>query len=162
MSRSGDGSPADIPCDALIATTRLTRRAVLEATTGLALSGCTRARKWETRSISADKGMVVLDLKDYPALATAGGMAAFKPSDTKKPVLVMRIENDQFRVLSLKCPHLGCTVRWNNEIQLLECPCHGSKFDDTGRRLEGPAKTALRALPATREGTQLRFKTTQE
>jgi cytochrome b6-f complex iron-sulfur subunit len=70
----------------------------------------------------------------------------------------MRIEHDQFRVLSLRCPHLGCTVRWDNDVQLLVCPCHGSKFADDGAVLEGPAQQPLTTLRSALTGTWLRYK----
>lgn len=38
-----------------------------------------------------------------------------------------------------KCSHLGCKLVWNEEEKVYECPCHGSRFDKTGRRLAGPA-----------------------
>jgi Rieske Fe-S protein len=126
---------------------------------GLVASGCSKAAKWDLKSVAAKDGVVELDLKDYPPLATAGGMVAIKPRDGTPPMLVMRIENDQFRVMSLKCPHLGCTVRWDDALQLLACPCHGSKFSDFGQRLEGPAKSGLPMYPSRRDGTHIFIKT---
>ena len=139
----------------------VTRRMMLGATAGLVLVGCSKStKKWETKKVESNSGVVEIDTKDYPELATPGGMLAMKPSDAKRPVLVMRIEHNQFRVMSLKCPHLGCTVRWDNEEQLLRCPCHGSRFKDNGEVSKGPAKNSLTQYPAETAGTRLRFKVT--
>lgn len=43
--------------------------------------------------------------------------------------------------MSAICTHLGCTVgkvEWG-----YQCPCHGSKFDSSGRVLAGPAPRPL-------------------
>jgi Rieske Fe-S protein len=153
--------PEELQCDALLPPHRLTRRAVFGVLGGLAAAGCSKSAKWSTKPVAAEQGIVELDLKDYPELATPGGMIAVKPSGSKGPVLVMRIENDDARVMSLRCPHLGCTVRWNNEVQLLDCPCHGSQFDDHGRKVRGPSKSGLEQYPSQRVGTKLQFKIPQ-
>jgi Rieske Fe-S protein len=121
--------------------------------------GCAgNAKKFEAKRVEAKDGFVELDTKDYPDLVTPGGMVALEPSGQKKPVLVMRIENDRFRVLSLECTHLGCTLRWDDTTQGLACACHGSRFDDAGRVLEGPAKRSLDEYPSQLSGTRLQFK----
>jgi Rieske Fe-S protein len=71
----------------------------------------------------------------------------------------MRLEHDTFRVMSLRCTHLGCTVRWDNDAQVLRCPCHGSRFADDGRPVQGPAKRSLTVYPSQLLGTKLMFKT---
>ncbi|MBQ4578293.1 MAG: FAD-dependent oxidoreductase [Clostridia bacterium] len=38
-----------------------------------------------------------------------------------------------------RCPHLGCALRWNAAERSWDCPCHGSRFDEAGRLLDGPA-----------------------
>ncbi len=38
-----------------------------------------------------------------------------------------------------KCPHLGCQLSWNPDELSWDCPCHGSRFDYTGRLLDNPA-----------------------
>lgn len=43
--------------------------------------------------------------------------------------------------ISTTCTHLGCTVAIT--AQGFACPCHGSKFDATGRVVGGPAPRAL-------------------
>jgi Rieske Fe-S protein len=49
-----------------------------------------------------------------------------------------------FQVLSLDCPHLGC--RLNSESDGYACPCHGSRFDESGALLRGPAVTPLKRM----------------
>lgn len=43
-----------------------------------------------------------------------------------------------------RCPHLGCTLRWNAAEHSWDCPCHGSRFDADGRCLDNPAMRDLR------------------
>ncbi|MBI2350707.1 MAG: Rieske 2Fe-2S domain-containing protein [Deltaproteobacteria bacterium] len=50
-------------------------------------------------------------------------------------------ETGGLRAMSVRCTHLGCTVgkvEWG-----YQCPCHGSRFDSTGRVLRGPAPKPL-------------------
>lgn len=43
--------------------------------------------------------------------------------------------------LSAVCTHLGCIVR--EEGAGFACPCHGSRYDDDGRVVDGPAPRGL-------------------
>jgi len=63
-------------------------------------------------------------------------------------IIVVRSGPDAYRALSVECPHSGCAVS-NVVGQRLVCPCHGSEFDASGRRLAGPAPTGLAALDVT-------------
>jgi len=48
---------------------------------------------------------------------------------------------DGIGAMSAACTHLGCTVarvEWG-----FQCPCHGSRFDSTGRVVGGPAPQPL-------------------
>lgn len=48
------------------------------------------------------------------------------------------------RALSAVCTHLGCTVNWVPDNDRIECPCHGSIFDElNGKVLGGPAPRPL-------------------
>ncbi len=42
-----------------------------------------------------------------------------------------------------RCPHLGCTLKWNEMERSWDCPCHGSRFDEHGRLLDNPANGDL-------------------
>ena len=41
------------------------------------------------------------------------------------------------------CPHLGGVLRWNDAEHSWDCPLHGSRFDNDGALLEGPATCSL-------------------
>jgi len=45
---------------------------------------------------------------------------------------------------SLVCTHLGCTLAENGAE--FACPCHGSRFDENGAVLAGPAQKPLKNL----------------
>ncbi len=52
-----------------------------------------------------------------------------------------------FYALSAHCTHLGCIVNFDPKTQKFHCPCHGSAFDISGKRIAGPAKGPLLRLP---------------
>ena len=45
--------------------------------------------------------------------------------------------------LSAVCTHLGCVTAWRPELDMIACPCHGSKFHRDGIKIEGPAPRPL-------------------
>lgn len=45
--------------------------------------------------------------------------------------------------VSRRCTHLGCRVNFRRELNVIECPCHQSRFSVQGTRLSGPAKDDL-------------------
>ena len=46
-------------------------------------------------------------------------------------------------MVSTKCTHLGCQLEWNADEHSWDCPCHGSRFDFTGKLLDNPAMENL-------------------
>jgi glycine/D-amino acid oxidase-like deaminating enzyme/nitrite reductase/ring-hydroxylating ferredoxin subunit len=54
-----------------------------------------------------------------------------------------RDDDGTMHVVSARCTHLGCTVRWNDAERSWDCPCHGSRFGVAGDVLHGPAGHAL-------------------
>lgn len=143
------------PCSCCSAP--LTRRAALATAAGLLATACSKAARWDLRPVTVENGVLDLNLNDHPPLATPGGMEALAVPGVRHPLLIMRIENNSFRVFSLRCPHLGCTVRWDDGMQQLTCPCHGSTFDDRGVPQKGPAKQPLSTYPWQMMGTRLRI-----
>ena len=54
------------------------------------------------------------------------------------------IHSDQgYFSLSAVCTHLGCMTAWKPELNIIACPCHGSKFEPSGKKIEGPAPKPL-------------------
>lgn len=42
-----------------------------------------------------------------------------------------------------RCPHLGCALQWNPQEHSWDCPCHGSRFAESGELLDNPATDGL-------------------
>ncbi len=38
-----------------------------------------------------------------------------------------------------RCPHLGCSLKWNKNERTWDCPCHGSRFEESGRLIDNPS-----------------------
>lgn len=43
-----------------------------------------------------------------------------------------------------RCPHLGCALKWNASEHSWDCPCHGSRFAESGKLLDNPANGNLK------------------
>jgi len=56
---------------------------------------------------------------------------------------VMRGPDGTVTALSAICTHMGCVVGWNHTDRTWDCPCHGSRFDEHGAVLSGPARSPL-------------------
>lgn len=42
-----------------------------------------------------------------------------------------------------RCPHMGCALKYNIQEHSWDCPCHGSRFSDSGELLDNPAKSKI-------------------
>ncbi|MFO0801252.1 MAG: FAD-dependent oxidoreductase [Gemmataceae bacterium] len=56
---------------------------------------------------------------------------------------VYRDDDGGLHTCSAMCPHLGAVVQWNDAEKTWDCPAHGSRFDATGKVIQGPANTPL-------------------
>ena len=74
------------------------------------------------------------------ALATAGALALVRTASGD--VLVARTGADTFVALSAGCTHQACEITtFSGDVFV--CPCHGSRFDTSGRVVNGPAVSPL-------------------
>ena len=55
-------------------------------------------------------------------------------------------ERGKIHERSAVCTHLRCIVNWNTAEKSWDCPCHGSRFDPTGKVIAGPATMDLEEL----------------
>jgi len=69
----------------------------------------------------------------------------------KSGVFLVNSNEDKLRALSARCTHLGCTINYDPVSRQFHCPCHGSRFDLSGKRLAGPARKHLQVLPIERK-----------
>ncbi len=62
-------------------------------------------------------------------------------------------KNKEGKIYAVKpnCTHLGCLLSWNNLDKTWDCPCHGSRFDYTGRDIYEPAIKKLEVKGQTNE-----------
>jgi glycine/D-amino acid oxidase-like deaminating enzyme/nitrite reductase/ring-hydroxylating ferredoxin subunit len=52
---------------------------------------------------------------------------------------VYRETEDKYYFVTTKCPHLGCSLEWNQNELTWDCPCHGSRYDYRGNLISNPA-----------------------
>ncbi len=81
---------------------------------------------------------------------------------SSEPLLVVRgpkkkgsKELGPIAALSPTCPHQKCLVNWDKVQESFVCPCHQSRFDITGKHLQGPAKENLKAYPIEIRGEEI-------
>jgi nitrite reductase/ring-hydroxylating ferredoxin subunit len=75
------------------------------------------------------------------ALASTGTLALVTTAGGD--VLVARTAADTFAAVSAACTHQACEITGFSGQDYV-CPCHGSRFDTSGRVVNGPAVTPLR------------------
>ena len=69
--------------------------------------------------------------------------ALFSPSRSiLRPQLAVNAWEAAVNLLSpttKRCPHMGCALKWNPQERTWDCPCHGSRFEQNGDLIDGPA-----------------------
>jgi len=70
------------------------------------------------------------------------------------PICVYRFEENDYTAVWMRCTHQGTQLQAFGDK--LECPAHGSKFDNRGEVIEGPAGDNLRVFPVMVEKHQLK------
>lgn len=112
---------------------------------------------WSRRNFLAFLGSLTLF---YPLYRFAGFHVPKKPIlvNISKPVLtggfyvandfVLFDRNEKSWAVSRKCTHLGCKLTYHEDQDILECPCHQSRFQaETGEVIQGPATKPLAFFP---------------
>ena len=94
--------------------------------------------------VSTFRFLVPTVLYEPPARFTLGDPGGFPPGSVtflEDRRLFLFNGPDGFFSVSSVCTHLGCNVK--RASPGFECPCHGSRFDENGRVVQGPAPTGL-------------------
>lgn len=79
----------------------------------------------------------------------------WRVSTVRRTVWVVRDPQNQWRVVSDVCPHLGCSVPWRDDEQAFHCPCHHARFQRSGDLIGGPSPRGLDPLPIKIENGSL-------
>ena len=61
------------------------------------------------------------------------------------PICVFRLGADEYSALWMKCTHQGAELQASGDR--LQCPAHGSEFNNKGFVANGPASANLRTFP---------------
>ena len=87
-----------------------------------------------------------------------GQVDGWRKTVSEEIVYVTKDSQGQLRVLTSICPHLGCTVPWNQEKNQFVCPCHGTTFAADGTRISGPSLRGMDTLQTSVEQGQLQVR----
>jgi cytochrome b6-f complex iron-sulfur subunit len=128
-------------------------QAVAVAALGASLPGCgggggvtgssSSAPALPLINASVVNGAVVFTVDATSPLAAVGSAALVQsPSGL---FLVAHTAQDAFTALTSTCTHEQCTITGFAGASYV-CPCHGSRFDTSGRVQNGPAVASLRAF----------------
>lgn len=100
---------------------------------------------------------ITLDLnaKTNAALKKVGGAVKVTQGSTK--LIVVRSSTSVYTAFSSTCTHNGCQVPVPDAKGVIVCPCHGSKFDATGKMTKGPAKKDLPKATVVLQGSNLKI-----
>lgn len=55
-------------------------------------------------------------------------------------------ESGKLYIVNPICPHMRCTLLFNNVSKTYDCPCHGSRFTYDGKCIDGPSKKNLELI----------------
>ena len=76
-------------------------------------------------------------------------------SVANKPVLVIHTTDGDYVALDATCTHLGCILFWNEEREVIACPCHEAYFNTNGDVISGPPPAPLAEYRVQVEGDQI-------
>ncbi|MBI5091808.1 MAG: Rieske (2Fe-2S) protein [Candidatus Hydrogenedentes bacterium] len=62
-----------------------------------------------------------------------------------RPALLIHLADGTKVCLDAVCTHLGCTVKFETDLQRIHCACHGGVYDArTGKNVSGPPPKPLK------------------
>lgn len=71
------------------------------------------------------------------------------------PICIYRFNENTFTALLMKCTHQGAELQVFGDK--LQCPAHGSEFNNLGKVEGGPAEVPLRTFPILISDNQLKI-----
>jgi nitrite reductase/ring-hydroxylating ferredoxin subunit len=108
---------------------------------------------WPGARAYAEAKKIALPLDKVDKLKTVGGWTVLKVKDYK--ILFIRDGNNSVKALEADCTHQKCQVHYDPDKKNIQCECHNSAFDLTGKVLRPPATKALKSYNAKIEGDKI-------
>ncbi|MEM7026865.1 MAG: Rieske (2Fe-2S) protein [Pseudomonadota bacterium] len=109
--------------------------------TGSIFTGLSRDIFADEYQLNANNELIV----DKSVFASADENILIKHTDSKFPISLKSIGDDQYLALSMKCPHQGGKAEWNKDHYV--CTTHGARFAETGEVIRGPTTNNLTSFP---------------
>ncbi|MDJ0749575.1 MAG: Rieske 2Fe-2S domain-containing protein [Woeseiaceae bacterium] len=107
-------------------------------------------------SFSVKGGRLVVDLTKELRLGQPGGAVKILHPDFPDGLIIARVAEDRFEVLSLLCTHRGVEVDYDHEHGHFQCASIGSStFAFDGLRMSGPARRPLTSYQGTLDDGRL-------
>jgi Rieske Fe-S protein len=122
----------------------------------IVLQSCGTAKEL-SGTISGDD--LVVSLADFETMA--GKEKHFKKyivvqnERLKHPICIYRFNENEYTALWMRCTHQGAELQVFGDK--LQCPAHGSEFNNKGDIQNGPAAVALRSFPVSIDRDQLKI-----
>lgn len=75
---------------------------------------------------------------------SAGLVTDFSPNSSvimkfgRKPVILIRKEDGEFKAFQATCTHLDCIVQYQRDSKQIFCACHNGIYDLNGLNVSGP------------------------
>jgi len=110
---------------------------------------------WSDVGPTADLAPLVAPIKLLVEVEQRDG---WRKMISTKPVYVTQAADGRLRVLSAVCPHLGCSVAWNDSRRQFVCPCHAGVFAEDGALVSGPPPRGMDELDSRVEGGRLKVR----
>lgn len=118
------------------------------------LQACATTKDLNGRINDSD---LVISLKEFET--QAGGKTHYKKyivvnnNQLKYPICIYRFDENNYSALWMQCTHQGAELQVFGDK--LQCPAHGSEFDNKGKVTSNPAENPLRTFPVNVNNDQL-------
>ena len=119
--------------------------------------GCGTASKIVSADISGSDMLVPLENFEH----VRAGKKEFRKyivvqnDRLRYPICVYRFSETQYEALWMRCTHQGTELQVFGDK--MQCPAHGSEFNNHGQVVNGPAASQLRTFPVTISDNLLRI-----
>ncbi len=120
------------------------------------LQSCSAAKQWSGKIAGDDIIVAVSDFETRKGKNTYFKKYIIIQNEILQyPICVYRFNENEYTALWMRCTHQGTELQVFGDK--MQCPAHGSEFDNRGGTQNGPADEQLRTFRVTIERDQLKI-----